>query len=399
MGGGTPILLLDGGLGTTLESPPYNAKFPSDTCLWSSHFLITSPDTLGRVHRAFVEAGADFLLTGTYQASLQGFTATKKPSSPQSCSNASQNAGDVTSGEMSNSPRKDTYSFAEASTLMRTAVPLARKAFSSAYSGFPHASKGKVALSLGAYGATMQPSTEYSGQYEPASMRTADGLSGWHEERLRVFRSDEATWHDVDYVSFETLPVMQEIHAVRRAMAKVNSNEPTKSWWISCVFPNDDLTLPDGSTVQTVVEAMLAISDEKSQRPWGIGVNCTDIKKLDRLILMYEAAAKGVLGSETPAEQWPWLVLYPDGAQGSVYNTETGQWETDPQMKAKGPQIPWHEELTEIIKKTAERGCWKGILVGGCCKTTPDSIRHLRSLLASTKSDTFYLETGQRDDG
>ncbi|KAL8941639.1 MAG: hypothetical protein Q9211_001734 [Gyalolechia sp. 1 TL-2023] len=374
-----PVRLLDGGLGTTLESPPHNAKFPTDTCLWSSHFLITSPDGLSRVHRAFVDAGADVLLTGTYQASLQGFTATKKPTS--------SNGGlDITQDDQGNG----TYSPREAVSLMRSAVPLARQAFSSTDRTFNENAKGDVALSLGAYGATMRPSTEYSGEYKPEYMTTAEGLYSWHEERLRAFKDDETTWNDIDYISFETVPVLQEVHAVKRVMAKHNRTDPTKPWWISCVFPNDDQTLPDGSSAEAVVQAMFEVSDLESQRPWGIGINCTDIKKLDQLILKYEAAAEKVLGRSEP---WPWLVTYPDGAQGSVYNTETGEWEMDPEMKAQGPQIPWHEELTVIVTKAAERRHWKGILVGGCCKTTPDSIRELRAKLALTKSDAFYLES------
>ncbi|KAI4170178.1 MAG: hypothetical protein LQ343_005184 [Gyalolechia ehrenbergii] len=380
-----PVRLLDGGLGTTLESPPHNAKFPADTCLWSSHFLISSPNTLGRVHKAFVDAGADVLLTGTYQASLQGFTATKKPASSKGDLN-------ITQGHLGSTNQKNgVYSPDEAAALMRSAVPLARQAFSSRDPVPKKGTSDNVALSLGAYGATTQPSTEYSGEYRPESMQTVEGLYNWHEERLRVFKDDEATWNAIDYISFETLPVLQEVHAVKWVMAKHNRNERPKPWWISCVFPNDDLTLPDGSSAEAVVKAMLEISDIETQRPWGIGINCTDIKKLHHLILEYEAAAEKVL---VRSEQWPWLVIYPDGAQGSVYNTETGEWEMDPEMKAQGPQIPWHEELTEIVTKAAERGHWTRILVGGCCKTTPDSIRALRAKLASTKSDAFYLETG-----
>ncbi|KAI4180751.1 MAG: hypothetical protein L6R41_007039 [Letrouitia leprolyta] len=385
----TPVRLLDAGLGTTLESPPHNAKFPKDTCLWSSHFLITSPDTLSSVHKAFADAGADVLLTATYQASLQGFTATKKLRSSEEGFDVSQNNVATTTQEI------ETYSSQEATTLMRSAIPLAKQAFSSNNRTFKGDTKGAVALSLGAYGATMQPSTEYSGEYRPENMQKVEGLYMWHEERLKVFKDDEATWKDIDYISFETLPLLQEIHAVREVMAKHNPTENPKPWWISCVFPNDGLTLPDESSAEAVVNAMLEISDTETQRPWGIGINCTDIKKLHNLILKYEAAAEQVLGHDSSiSDQWPWLVIYPDGAQGSVYNTETGEWEMDPEMKARGPQIPWHEELTEIVTKTAGRGRWKGILVGGCCKTTPDSIGQLRTQLAAAKSEGFYLENG-----
>ena len=76
-----PILLLDGGLGTTLESAPYDFHFSSSTPLWSSHLLISSPDTILAAQKDFVKAGCDVLLTATYQASFKGFVATFKNSS------------------------------------------------------------------------------------------------------------------------------------------------------------------------------------------------------------------------------------------------------------------------------------------------------------------------------
>lgn len=387
-----PVRFLDAGLGTTLESPPHNAKFKADSSLWSSDFLITSPDTLSGVHRAFVEAGADVLLTATYQASLEGFAATGKAGTLQSDLNR-QSKGSLAQDHSA------TYNEEEAGAVMRRAVALAKEACSSSQYAASKSVSKRVALSLGAYGATMQPSTEYSGDYEPEHMRTVEGLRHWHEVRLSIFRDDEPTWNDVDFVSFETLPVLQEVQAVRRVMAQHNTAEHSREWWISCVFPNDDLTLPDGSPVSAVVEAMLTDRGDQGQRPWGIGINCTDIKKLDKLLRQYEAAAQTILDTDSAQEtsakraQWPWLVTYPDGAQGSVYNTETQQWEIDPEMKAKGPQRPWHEELAEIITKTAERGHWKGILVGGCCKTMPEDIRKLRSQMAAIESDAYYLES------
>ncbi|KAL8728793.1 MAG: hypothetical protein Q9166_005171 [cf. Caloplaca sp. 2 TL-2023] len=394
-----PIRFLDAGLGTTLESPPHNAKFQAGSSLWSSDFLITSPDTLSGVHKAFVDAGADVLLTATYQASLEGFAATRKSPSTLSTVNKEQDI-DGSAGQNALDEQAAAYGRGEASALMRSAVPLAKNAFSSAHHAGKKNTNGQVALSLGSYGATMQPSTEYSGEYKPELMRTTAGLYDWHKERFRIFRDDEATWKDVNFVSFETIPVLQEVQALRQVMAKYNTIGHPKEWWISCVFPNDDLTLPDGNPIPTVVEAMLRSGGNEGQRPWGIGVNCTDIKKLDKLIRQYETAAEGILNTDPSMDalvkrkQWPWLVTYPDGAQGSVYNTETQEWELDPAMKAKGLQRLWHEELAKIITETTQRGHWKGILVGGCCKTAPDDIRRLRSQLGSAESDAYYLETG-----
>ncbi|KAL8806259.1 MAG: hypothetical protein Q9223_004824, partial [Gallowayella weberi] len=215
-----PIRFLDAGLGTTLESPPHNAKFQPDSSLWSSDFLITSPSTLSGVHKAFVEAGADVLLTATYQASLEGFAATPKKQLPPSATSSEEktknkkkqheNAGTAEQEEAA------TYSKEEASQLMRSAVPLARQAFAAAHSSNNTKSKqGRVALSLGAYGATMKPSTEYTAEYNPPNMQTIEGLAAWHEERLLVFKTDSTTWNNIDTISFETIPSLPEIHAIR----------------------------------------------------------------------------------------------------------------------------------------------------------------------------------------
>ncbi len=109
-----PILILDGGLGTTLEDEHYVTFSSKETPTWSSHLLASSPETLAEVHRSFVRAGADVVLTATYQASVDGFTRTRR------CDGDARPA--VERGGRF-------YSRAEAGELMRLAVPLARSAF------------------------------------------------------------------------------------------------------------------------------------------------------------------------------------------------------------------------------------------------------------------------------
>jgi homocysteine S-methyltransferase len=233
-----PILILDGGLGTTLEEE-HGVQFSStSTPLWSSHLLLSSPDTLRKTHAEFVEAGADIVLTATYQASVDGFRRTPK-----------LRPGDANDGKADNGLTCDSK---DAAHYMRSAVSIARSAFNAA--GRP----GSVALSLGPYGATMVPSQEYTGQY-PAHMRTRAGLATFHLDRLSCFAEDEKVWEDIDLVAFETLPVLTEVEAVRLAMDELERKDGRrKRFWISCVFPNDDDCIPDHSTVASVVEAMLS---------------------------------------------------------------------------------------------------------------------------------------------
>ena len=325
-----PVLFLDGGLGTTLENE-HGVVFSSEaTPLWSSHLLISAPATLKRVHADFVEAGADVLLTATYQASIDGFEKTP-------CYLNSSSAG------------ADEY--------MRNAVTRAREAFNS--------KPGIVALSLGAYGATMIPSTEYSGLY--GNMTEMDILS-FHRDRLAIFLKDPETWANIDVLAFETLPRLNEIRAVRRATSLLPPHR-RKPYWISCVFPSNDDMLPDGTSIREAITALL--STDSGDPPFAIGINCTNTNKLQRLVLRFETAILD--GGFT----FPRLVLYPDGACGQVYDTKLQTWfEVD---CAEYPKS-WHEQLVEVMHEIQQRHLWKALLVGGCCKTTPSHIKHLRCM-------------------
>jgi homocysteine S-methyltransferase len=348
-----PILILDGGLGTTLEDE-YQIEFSSArTPTWSSHLLISSPETLLNAHEAFVEAGADVILTATYQASFEGFCSTRRYDD-----NATVNE------------RGKFYSQEEARHFMRSAVPLARSAFCSR--------KGLVALSLGAYGATMIPSTEYTGGY-PAEMGNSLALEQWHAQRMRLFEGDETTWREIDLVACETLPRVDEIGAVMGAMTGLSQQKP---FWISCVFPNDDEKLPDGSEVTDVLRAMLGQASSEPARmsfqpvPMGIGINCTKVQKLRSLIGKFEDAAASM---DLPL---PHLVLYPDGANDSVYDTMTQKW-----IPFKNPSgvRQWDEEMFDVMQGVRERDKWAGIIAGGCCKTSPRNIARLRKRIDQEK--------------
>ena len=226
-----PLLILDGGLGTTLEDL-HHVSFSPRTPLWSSDLLVHDPTTLRRAQAEFARAGADVLLTATYQASFEGFARTSR-----------------------HDGREGGYGLQEARAYMQTALPIARGALRSAEK--EGQGDGLVALSLGAYGATMSPSTEYSGVYDEEH-GSREALARWHAERFLVFAEDEGAWKGLDWVAFETLPRVDEVRAVREAVQEVmiEGKRKRKPFWISCVFPNEGLGLPDGSAVEDVVRAL-----------------------------------------------------------------------------------------------------------------------------------------------
>lgn len=363
-----PILLLDGGTGTALSTSQFGSHtFDSSTPLWSSHLLLTSPESLTALHTAYVAAGVDVLLSATYQASFEGFARTSRVDGK-----VNRDAGNG-------------YGKEEAERFMLLAVQLA--ADTAAISGKEVienreiAMKGRsVALSLGAYGATLIPSAEYSGIY-PEDMRSREALAEWHWERLKVFTRDARTWKSIEYVAFETIRGVEEIWAARRVMQKLKEESPElKKWWISCVVPKE---VQDEQDVVNIIRAMLG-NEEEAPRPWGVGVNCSSVDKVGWVLGIFESEIQKMIepsdlrkiGEEWKQEtEFPWLVVYPDGADGLVYNTTTMAWEASGEVK--GDQ-EWDEKLWMLVKHARYRGCWEGILVGGCCKTGPEEIRKLR---------------------
>ncbi len=211
---------------------------------------------------------------------------------------------------------------------MRRAVGIARDAIESG---------GKVALGLGAYGAVMVPSQEYSGVYDKGH-ESVEQLREWHFRRIGVFSPGgegeierverEECWESVDFVLFETLPRIEEVSAVRLAMEGVNGGlgvGERKAFWICCVFPGEGNCLPDGSTVRQVAQAMLG--RDKGAVPMGVGINCTRVGKVEGLVLEFEREIRGMIErGEVEGGEWPSLVVYPDGTKGEIYDTVKKEW-------------------------------------------------------------------------
>ncbi|MGB6849200.1 MAG: homocysteine S-methyltransferase family protein, partial [Thermoanaerobaculia bacterium] len=63
------VVMLDGGLATELER---RGRDLNDD-LWSARVLMDQPALVGRVHTDYLEAGADCIVSASYQASVEGF--------------------------------------------------------------------------------------------------------------------------------------------------------------------------------------------------------------------------------------------------------------------------------------------------------------------------------------
>jgi homocysteine S-methyltransferase len=243
------VVILDGGLATTLESYGHDL----DDELWSARVLLDDPESVGRAHLEFLTAGADCIATSSYQASLAGF-------------------------------RKRGLGDDEGSRLLRLSVDLAL----AARDGFWSDARNKtsrmrplVAASIGPYGAFLADGSEYKGRYG----LTDDKLRGYHEHRWRILADSPA-----DLLACETIPSRREA----RVLLALLRETPGRWAWISFSC-RDGAHLSDGSRLEDV-----ARDCDTETRLAAVGVNCTSPEFIPQLI---EAAR---LGTDKP------IIVYPN---------------------------------------------------------------------------------------
>ena len=138
--------------------------------------------------------------------------------------------------------------------------------------------------------------------------------------------------------------------------------------------------LPDGTPSVEVIKAMLSGSeDDKYQRPWGVGINCTKVEKIAPLVRSYEEGIQDLIAhGDLTHHDWPWLVLCPDGAEGLVYNTGTQTWDEIAGHEKATQEESWDKQVFQLVMQIREDNKWKGIIIGGCCKTGPAQIGQLK---------------------
>ena len=227
-------MVLDGGMATTLEA----RGFDLDDELWSAKLLLESPEAIRQVHLDFLAAGADCIITASYQASLPGF-------------------------------RKRDLSDAVGSDLLRLSVDLAceaRDLFWRKGEGRGKRFKPLVAASIGPYGAYLADGSEYTGDYRISDYQLYD----FHLGRWQVLAASEA-----DLLACETIPSGCESAVLLQLL---NDTPDCHAWMsFSC---KDGLHLCDGTPLQEMVRLC-----DGEQKVAAIGINCTAPEHISSLVI------------------------------------------------------------------------------------------------------------------
>ena len=258
--------VLDGAMATELERKGFDLSGP----LWSARVLAEAPAAIREVHRAYLEAGADCLLTASYQVSAEGFE------------------------ELGLSPPQAAQAAVRA---LRTSVTLAEEARDAYLAGASR--RIWIAASLGPYGAMLHNGAEYHGNYDCSFAE----LVAFHHNRIAVLATTNA-----DFLAFESIPSLAEARAILAALKPF----PDVGAYLS-------FTCRDGQRVShgEPFGTCAALLDQERQVV-GVGVNCTAPALIGSLI--HEAVR---------ATQKP-IIVYPNSGEAwdPVHHCWQGEGET-----------------------------------------------------------------------
>jgi homocysteine S-methyltransferase len=209
--GASPVVI-DGGLSTQLEVMGCRLDDP----LWTARTLLDDPGTVIAAHRAFVEAGAEVVISASYQVARAGFV------------------------EAGLRPK-------DADRALESSIHAARSAVTGTTT--------LVAASVGPYGAISHDGAEYRGNYG----LSLDRLATFHDERIAVLMAAGP-----DLLAIETIPDLLEAQALMEVL-------PADAWaWVSFTA-GEDGNLRAG---QPIEEAVRAVEGHPGVR--AVGINCTE---------------------------------------------------------------------------------------------------------------------------
>ena len=290
--------ILDGGLATELERRGHDLS----DAMWSARLLLDDPEALRDVHADYLDAGADVVVSASYQATVEGFSRLR----------------DLDEGM--------------AQDLIRRSVRLACEARGDR--------AALVAASVGPYGAALADGSEYTGSYD----LDEDGLFRWHRDRFSLLAGSGA-----DLLAIETIPSITEA----RALVRLLDGTPHVPAWFSFSC-RDGSRLADDSSFAAAVAAVAV-----HPRVVAVGVNCTAPRHVEELV--------GVAAERTSLP----IVAYPNS--GETWDPKGRCWTGAPDP------VAFADQATDWRAAGAR-------LIGGCCRTGPDHVRHLRQRFAEPRS-------------
>jgi homocysteine S-methyltransferase len=196
----------------------------------------------------------------------------------------------------------------------------------------PHRLRPLVAASIGCYGAVLHDGSEYRGDYGLSVQQLVD----WHRPRFEILAHGRA-----DLLACETIPCRAEAEALVRLAAEY----PEKPVWLSFSC-KDESRVCYGETLAECVALTRGVENIVAA-----GINCTPPHLVEPLL-------RSLVGvTDCP------LLVYPNS--GETWDADRRCWAcADAEVQDWG-------QLTRNWYHAGAR------LIGGCCRTTPETIRQI----------------------
>ena len=209
------IKLLDGSMSFPLEQLGYNLK----NKLWTGMALISDPDIIKNIHKDYINAGADYISTSTYQVSYDRL----------------QNMG---------------YQSSEIKKVFQRSVDIVKEAIKESRSK----KEIKIVGSFGPFASYDPNASEYVGKYNS----TDDEIKNFHLNNINIIEET-----DLDIILYETIPCLREIKILSKVLSQTN-----KEIWIS-ITCNENIEFRDGSSFKEACKIISQIEQIST-----LGINC-----------------------------------------------------------------------------------------------------------------------------
>jgi homocysteine S-methyltransferase len=211
----TQVFALDGGLSTALEAQ----GLTFDGAMWTGELLLTNPEAMTAAHRSFVDAGADIVITGSYQLSFEG-------------------------------GRRAGWTDDDVERALRNSTTAARLAAND---------DTLVAASIGPFGAQLNDGSEFRGNYGVVDTVIRD----YHDRRLDILLDTEP-----DLLALETMPDLAEVRVLLELIESKSADMP---FWVSFTVTEPGAISGGG----TFAEACALV--EQYGNAMAVGINCSPL--------------------------------------------------------------------------------------------------------------------------
>ncbi len=207
--------LLDGSMSFPMEQLGYNLK----NKLWTGMALINDPDIIKGIHKGYIDSGADYISTSTYQISFDRLKIMG-------------------------------YQPEEIKMIFQKSVDLVKEAIKESQSE----KEIKIIGSFGPFASFDPNASEYVGEYNS----TDDELMSFHLNNIHIIEETE-----LDIILYETIPCLREF----KILSEIISNTK-KEVWISLTC-NENIEFRDGSSFKEACEIISGI-----EKITTLGINC-----------------------------------------------------------------------------------------------------------------------------